>query len=116
MKVTPIPMLVCFSLLSAVAARGQAPLPAGWPARLELGMADGPGFYQHVYGDGGRSWCHHLNSDGNLYLLEHPVARLIIDKSGRIHSAEPAIHKTLSGRATRVGLLRGVSTTLRSPP
>jgi hypothetical protein len=38
-----------------------------------------------------------MNSDGNLYLLEHPVARLIIDKSGRIHSAEPAIHKTLSG-------------------
>jgi hypothetical protein len=38
-----------------------------------------------------------MNSDGNLYLLEHPVARLVIDQGGRIHSAEPAIHRTLSG-------------------
>jgi hypothetical protein len=38
-----------------------------------------------------------MNSDGNLYLLEHPVARLVIDKSGRIQSAEAAIHQTLSG-------------------
>jgi hypothetical protein len=40
-----------------------------------------------------------MNSDGNLYLLEHPVARLIIDKSGRIVRADPAIHRTLSGFA-----------------
>jgi hypothetical protein len=38
-----------------------------------------------------------MNSDGNLYLLEHPVARLVVDRRGRIHSAEPAIHQTLSG-------------------
>jgi hypothetical protein len=38
-----------------------------------------------------------MNSDGNLYLLEHPVARLLIDRQGRIHGAEPAIHQTLSG-------------------
>ena len=38
-----------------------------------------------------------MNSDGNLYLLEHPVARLIIDGSGRIVRADPAIHRTLSG-------------------
>lgn len=38
-----------------------------------------------------------MNSDGNLYLLEHPVARLVVDRQGRIHSAEPAIHQTLSG-------------------
>jgi len=38
-----------------------------------------------------------MNSDGNLYLLEQPVARLVIDRQGRIQSAEPAIHQTLSG-------------------
>ncbi len=38
-----------------------------------------------------------MNSDGNLYLLEHPVARLVLDQDGRIRSAEPAIHRTLSG-------------------
>jgi hypothetical protein len=38
-----------------------------------------------------------MNSDGNLYLLEHPVARLRIDDRGRIVRADPAIHRTLSG-------------------
>ena len=38
-----------------------------------------------------------MNSDGNLYLLEHAVARLALDGQGRIQSAEPAIHQTLSG-------------------
>ena len=38
-----------------------------------------------------------MNSDGNLYLLEHAVVRLSLDKSGRIQSAEPAIHQTLRG-------------------
>jgi len=38
-----------------------------------------------------------MNSDGDLYLLEHPVARLSMDPKGRILSAEPAIHRTLSG-------------------
>jgi hypothetical protein len=38
-----------------------------------------------------------MNSDGNLYLLEHPVARLVIDERGRIRGAEPTIHRTLSG-------------------
>ena len=38
-----------------------------------------------------------MNSDGNLYLLEHAVARLALDRKGHIQSAEPAIHKTLSG-------------------
>jgi hypothetical protein len=40
-----------------------------------------------------------MNSDGNLYLLEHPVARLLIDEKGRIVRADPAIHRTLSGFA-----------------
>jgi len=38
-----------------------------------------------------------MNSDGNLYLLEHAVVRLSLDHEGHIQSAEPAIHKTLSG-------------------
>jgi hypothetical protein len=38
-----------------------------------------------------------MNSDGNLYLLEHAVARLALDRDGRIQGAEPAIHQTLSG-------------------
>src|SRR5262245_47852463 len=38
-----------------------------------------------------------MNSDGNLYLLEHAVALLTLDKNGHIKGAEPAIHRTLSG-------------------
>ena len=38
-----------------------------------------------------------MNSGGNLFLLHHPVARLVIDQRGRIQSAEPAIHRSLSG-------------------
>jgi hypothetical protein len=38
-----------------------------------------------------------MNSDGNLFLLHHPVARLVIDQQGRIRGAEPAIHRSLSG-------------------
>jgi hypothetical protein len=38
-----------------------------------------------------------MNSDGNLYFIQHPVARLLIDRQGRIHGAEPAIHRSLSG-------------------
>jgi hypothetical protein len=38
-----------------------------------------------------------MNSDGNLYLLEHAVARLALDRDGRVQSADPAIHRTLSG-------------------
>ena len=38
-----------------------------------------------------------MNSDGNLYLLEHAVARLNLDNEGRIKGAEAAIHQTLQG-------------------
>ena len=38
-----------------------------------------------------------MNSDGNLYLLEHAVAKLTIDKNGHITGADPAIHQTLRG-------------------
>jgi len=38
-----------------------------------------------------------MNSDGNLFLLQHPVARMSLDARGRIHGAQPAIHRSLSG-------------------
>ena len=38
-----------------------------------------------------------MNSDGNLFLLQHPVAKLVLDPQGKIKSAEPAIHQSLSG-------------------
>jgi hypothetical protein len=38
-----------------------------------------------------------MNSDGNLYLLQHSVARLLVDSQGRIQGAEPTIHQSLSG-------------------
>ena len=38
----PLWFLACSVLLSSAPAL-QAPLPAGWPARIELGMADSPG-------------------------------------------------------------------------
>lgn len=38
-----------------------------------------------------------MNSDGNLYLLEHAVARLMLDRDGHVKGADPAIHQTLSG-------------------
>ena len=38
-----------------------------------------------------------MNSDGNLYKVEHPVARLDIDSAGRIRSASPTIHRSLQG-------------------
>jgi hypothetical protein len=38
-----------------------------------------------------------MNSDGNLYKVQHPVARLDIDSSGRIRGAMPTIHRSLEG-------------------
>jgi len=38
-----------------------------------------------------------MNSAGNLFLVHHAVARLVIDPQGRIRGAEPAIHRSLSG-------------------
>ncbi len=44
-----------------------------------------------------------MNSDGNLYLVQHPVARLALDAAGRIHGAEPTIHRSLPGFANLDG-------------
>jgi len=38
-----------------------------------------------------------MASDGNLYRIERPVARLNVDGTGRIMGAAPAIHKSVPG-------------------
>lgn len=48
-----------------------------------------------------------MNSDGNLYLVQHPVARLDIDKAGRIRGATAAIHQSLEGFKNVEGLPPG---------
>lgn len=47
-----------------------------------------------------------MNSDGNLYLVEHPVAKLSL-ADGRIVSAEPAIHRSLSSFENLAGVPPG---------
>jgi len=44
-----------------------------------------------------------MNSDGKLYLVQHPVARLDLDANGHIHGAEPTIHRSLGGFANSEG-------------
>lgn len=44
-----------------------------------------------------------MNSEGNLFLLQHAVVQLVIDKKGKIQKAEPAIHRTLSGFSDELG-------------
>ena len=38
-----VPALAVLLASMTVPVRAQAPLPPGWPARLELGLADSPG-------------------------------------------------------------------------
>ena len=38
-----------------------------------------------------------MNSDGNLYKVQHPVARLDIDSAGHIRGAAATIHQSLQG-------------------
>lgn len=44
-----------------------------------------------------------MKSDGKLYLVQHPVARLSVDNTGHIHGAEATIHRTLFGFANDAG-------------
>jgi hypothetical protein len=44
-----------------------------------------------------------MDSDGKLYLVQNPVARLNVDAKGRIHGAEPTIHRSLGGFANHAG-------------
>jgi hypothetical protein len=41
-----------------------------------------------------------MKSDGKLYQLQHPVAQLSVDSTGRIRSAQASIHRSLYGFAT----------------
>jgi hypothetical protein len=82
-------------LLSALAApaQAQAPLPAGWPNRMELGMGDSPGGaaamkatapfafrYQYLAGDvTGYNWADwNTNGDFAKFYIEDSVANGII--------------------------------------
>jgi hypothetical protein len=44
-----------------------------------------------------------MKSDGKLYLLQHPVARLSVDTRGRIHGAQATIHRSLFGFSNLAG-------------
>jgi len=44
-----------------------------------------------------------MNSDGNLFLLQHAVARLVLDRNGHIQKAEPTIHRSLPGFSDDLG-------------
>ena len=44
-----------------------------------------------------------MNSDGKLYLVQHPVAKLDLDPAGHIRGAVPTIHRSLGGFVTSEG-------------
>ena len=89
----PLWFLACSVLLSNAAAV-QAPLPAGWPARIELGMADSPGGaaamkatapflfrYQYLAGgvNTGSGWATwNTNGDFAKFYIQDSVASGII--------------------------------------
>jgi hypothetical protein len=48
-----------------------------------------------------------MDSDGKLYLVQNPVARLNVDSKGRIHGAQATIHRSLGGFANLAGVPPG---------
>ena len=88
--------LAALAVLAAVAgpARAQAPLPAGWPNRLEIGMGDSPGGaaamkatapfafrYQYLAGGANTGWgwaTWNTNGDFARYYIEDSVANGVI--------------------------------------
>jgi hypothetical protein len=48
-----------------------------------------------------------MDSDGKLYLVQNPVARLNVDSQGRIHGAQATIHRSLGGFANLAGVPPG---------
>ena len=86
-------LVLSFTYL-AVPVRAQAPLPAGWPGRIELGMADAPGGaaamkrtapfalrYQYLSGgvNTGSGWATwNTNGDFVRYYIEDSIASGII--------------------------------------
>jgi hypothetical protein len=52
-----------------------------------------------------------MDSDGKLYLVQNPVARLAVDATGHIQGAEPTIHSSLGGFSNHAGIPPGDSRT-----
>jgi hypothetical protein len=87
-------LTVLLSLACALPARAQAPLPSGWPARLELGIADSPGGaaamkatapfgfrYQYLAGGAntGSGWATwNTNGDFARFYIQDSVANRIV--------------------------------------
>jgi len=87
-------LFVCLAGFVAQPLQAQAPLPTGWPNRLELGMGDGPGGaaamkgtapfafrYQYLSGGAntGNGWATwNTNGDFARYYIEDSVANGII--------------------------------------
>jgi hypothetical protein len=93
-KARTLAIVLAFAVGLSGAARAQAPLPAGWPAQLELGMSDSPGGaaamkatapfrfrYQYLAGgvNTGSGWAT-WNSNGDFarFYIEDSVANGII--------------------------------------
>jgi hypothetical protein len=95
-RLTPC-LILCFAWYFAIfpgQVQAQAPLPAGWPSRLELGMGDGPGGaaamkatapftfrYQYLAGgvNTGNGWANwNANGDFARFYIEDSVANGII--------------------------------------
>ncbi len=88
------PFLVLLAAFLPVPAQAQAPLPAGWPNRVELGMADGPGGaaamratapfafrYQYLAGgvNTGNGWANwNPNGDFARFYIQDSVANGVI--------------------------------------
>jgi hypothetical protein len=86
--------LACLLVLLSTPAAAQGPLPAGWPSRVELGMADSPGGaaamrqtapfafrYQYLAGgvNTGSGWATwNTNGDFPRYYIEDSIANGII--------------------------------------
>jgi len=85
---------LCAGLGLVAPAEAQAPLPAGWPSRVELGMADSPGGaaamkqtapfafrYQYLAGgvNTGSGWANwNTNGDFPKFYIQDSVANGII--------------------------------------
>lgn len=90
----PLFVAMSVSVCAATAAQAQAPLPAGWPAKIELGMSDSPGGaaamkrtapfafrYQYLAGgvNTGSGWANwNANGDFARFYVQDSIANGII--------------------------------------
>lgn len=102
---SPMPAWVSLTEKVAPAIPMTAPatplvIKAGGVEVLKIAAALAPGDAEAALVEGGAFLgirVETMNADGNLYLVEHPVARLVIDAQGRIQHAEATIHQSLDG-------------------